>query len=208
LLIVADFDMSDRFKVTDLPAELKSQIIRRKLATEEHLFNEGDPANAIYYLEMGQVRLLNYTLSGKTVSHYSVMAGEFFAEVLTILERCVCTAIAEEPSSILVIPKQAWLKTMQQHPNLAIAFAGEVSYRLHMVKITLQLRGIRSAQERVLSYLQIIAQPGTGIVKLDRPLKEVARDLDFTAETLSRVLTQLVAEGAIRRESGQIVLSK
>jgi CRP-like cAMP-binding protein len=69
-----------------------------------------------------------------------------------------------------------------------------------MVKITLQLRGIRSAQERVLNYLQIMAQPGTGIVRIDRPLKQVARDLDLTAETLSRVLTQLVAEGAIRRK--------
>lgn len=191
-----------------MPVELQNQIVRRELATGEHLFNEGDAANAIYYLESGQVRLLNYTLSGKTVSHYSVMAGEFFAEVLMILDRCVCAAIAEEPASILIVPKQPWLETLQQHPNLAIAFAGEVSYRLHMVKITLQLRGIRSAQERVLSYLQIMAQPETGIIKLDRPLKQVARDLDLTAETLSRVLSQLVAEGAIRREAGQIVLSE
>ena len=200
--------MSDRFRIADLPAELQSQIIRRELATEELLFNEGDAANAIYYLESGQMRLLNYTRSGKTVSHYSVMAGEFFAEVLTILERCVCSAIAEEPSSVLIIPKQLWLETLQQHPHLAIAFAGEVSERLHMVKITLQLRGIRSAQERVLSYLQIMAQPETGIVRIDRPLKQVARDLDLTAETLSRVLSQLAVEGEIRREAGQIVLSE
>jgi CRP/FNR family transcriptional regulator, dissimilatory nitrate respiration regulator len=198
--------MSDRFRIVDLPAELQSQIICRQLATGELLFNEGDTASAIYYLESGQIRLLNYTPSGKMVSHYSVMAGEFFAEVLMILNRCACTAIAEEPSKVRIIPKQPWLKTLQQHPDLAIAFAGEVSYRLHTVKITLQLRGIRSAQERVLSYLQIMAQPETGIVRIDRPLKQVARDLDLTAETLSRVLTQLVAEGAIERETGQIVL--
>jgi CRP/FNR family transcriptional regulator, dissimilatory nitrate respiration regulator len=198
--------MSDRFKILDLPTELQSQIIIRELTTGELLFNEGDTASAIYYLESGQIRLLNYTRSGKTVSHYSVMAGEFFAEVLMILDRCVCTAIAEELSRVWIIPKQPWLETLRQHPDLAIAFAGEVSYRLHMVKITLQLRGIRSAQERVLSYLQIMAQPETGIVKIDRPLKQIARDLDLTAETLSRALTQLVAEGAIEREAGQIVL--
>ncbi len=200
--------MSDRFRIADLPAELQSQIIRRELRPGEHLFNEGDAVSAMYYLESGQMRLLNYTLAGKTVDHYLVMAGEFFAEVLMVLNRCVCTAIADEPAVVLIIPKQPWLETLRQYPDLAIGFAGEVSYRLHRVKVTLQLRGIRSARERVLSYLRIMAQPETTTVLLDRPLKEIARDLDLTAETFSRVLSQLVAEGTIRREAGQIILNE
>jgi CRP/FNR family transcriptional regulator, dissimilatory nitrate respiration regulator len=199
--------MFNHFSVVDLPAELQSQTVRREFAAGELLFSEGDIANAIYYLESGKVRLLNHTFSGKTVDHYSVIAGEFFAEVLMLLDQCACTAIAEEPSVILIIPKQSWLETLRQYPDLAIAFAGGVSYRLHQVKITLQLRGIRSAQERVLSYLQIMAQPKTGIVILDSPLKDLARELDLTAETLSRVLSQLTATGKIYREAGQIILN-
>jgi CRP-like cAMP-binding protein len=198
--------MSKRFDLADLPPELHEQIVARNLEAGESLFHEGDPVQALYYLESGQVRLVNYTQSGRIVNHYVVMAGEFVAEILVILDRCACTAIVEEPARVRIIPKQAWLATLRRYPDLAIAFMGELSYRLHMAKITMQLRGIRSASERVLTYLQIVVPPKTNIVVLDSPFKEIARDLDLTPETLSRSLAQLQESGLISRENGQIIL--
>jgi len=198
--------MFDRFQIDQLPPDLQRQISYRELATGELLLHEGDPAEAIYYLESGQIRLINYTPSGKAVDHYTVMEGEFFAEVLIIINFCTCSAIADQPSRVLVMPKQPLLEALRQYPELAIAFAGELAYRLHMVKITMQLRGIRSASERVLAYLRIMAQPESNVVLLGRPLKQIAQDLDLAPETLSRALAQLAEEGKIQREEGQIML--
>ncbi|MEM9136582.1 MAG: Crp/Fnr family transcriptional regulator, partial [Cyanobacteria bacterium P01_F01_bin.42] len=183
-----------RFSVQDFPEELRQKIERRTLQKGEALFREGDPADAIYFLDSGLVRLLNYTPSGKMVDHYLAMEGEFFAEVLMIMSVCTCTAIAETVSQILVIPKQDWLETLKNHRSLAIAFAGALTYRLHWLKVIIQLRGIRAARERVWSYLQIVAAPNTRTITLDRPLKAIASELDITPETLSRVLKQLTTE--------------
>jgi CRP/FNR family transcriptional regulator, dissimilatory nitrate respiration regulator len=199
--------MLKRFTIDNIPKELWIKIDRRKLAASEIFFQEGDPAQAIYYLESGQIRLLNYTLSGQAADHYTVMAGEFFGEVLVASDQCLCTCIAEEASQVLIIPKQPFLDALRQYPDLALAFLGEVAYRLHMTKIIMRLRGIRSARDRVLSYLQIVAKPKTNIVVLDRLLKEIARDLDLTPESLSRALTQLESEKTISRVTGRIILN-
>jgi CRP-like cAMP-binding protein len=198
--------MPERFTFEDLPPELKPHLRYRELATRELLLHEGDPAQAIYYLQSGQIRLVNYTPSGKVVDHYTVMEGEFFAEVLMILDFCTCSAIADEPSKVVIIPKEPWLETLRKRPEVAIAFAGELAFRIHMVKITMQLRGIRAATDRVIAYLQIMAPPGSKVVTLSRPLKQIAQDLDLAPETLSRVLAQLTAENRIQRENGRILL--
>lgn len=199
--------MLQRFTIDHLPEELRAKIVRRQLAASEIFFQEGEPAQAVYFVESGQIRLLNYNPSGRSVDHYTVTSGEFFAEVLIASDQCLCTCIAEEPSLVLVIPKQAFLQALQKYPEMAIAFLGEVAYRLHMAKITMRLRGIRSARDRVLSYLQIIAKPKTNIVFLDRLHKEIARDLDLTPESLSRALTQLESEKTISRIAGRIILN-
>ncbi len=199
--------MFQRFKLADLPEDLSRQIMQRSLHPKECLFIDGDPAHFIYYLKSGVIRLLHYTESGQTVNHYTLMSGDFLAEVLIVSDKYLCTAIVEEPAEVMVIPKQAFLNTLAQSPALMMAFLGEVAYRLHMTKTMMQLRSIRSASERVLNYLRLNVSKDTKTIILDRPLKEIAYDLDLTPESLSRALTQLQEEKQIWRERGQITLN-
>lgn len=198
--------MFQRFKLDDLPEDLRRQISRRSLTQKECLFLDGDPADYIYYVESGVIRLLHYTESGQTVNHYILMSGDFLAEVLVISDKYLCTAVVEELAEVLVIPKQPFINALSQNPSLMMAFLGEVAYRLHMTKIMMQIRSIRSASERVLNYLRIIVPTDTEIITLDRPLKEIAYDLDLTPASLSRALSQLQKERLISRERGRIIL--
>jgi CRP/FNR family transcriptional regulator, dissimilatory nitrate respiration regulator len=198
--------MKDRFAIASLPEQLKNQFSHRQLQAGEIVFIDGDPAENIYYLESGLIRLVHYTESGQAVNHYAIMPGGFLAEVLVVVDHYLCTAVAEEPSQILVIPKQPFINALRQDGTLLFSFLGEVAYRLHMTKMMMELRGIRLAHERVLNYLRIIAQPGTSTIILDRTFKEIARDLDLTPETLSRALSHLQEEGRISRGDGQITL--
>ncbi|WNZ27774.1 Crp/Fnr family transcriptional regulator [Leptolyngbya sp. NK1-12] len=200
--------MLPRFNLDDLPADLKSQITRRSLTGKECLFLDGDPANYIYYVESGVIRLLHYTELGQTVNHYTLMSGNFLAEVLIVSDKYLCTAVVEEPAEVLAIPKQAFINALSQNPSLMMAFLGEVAYRLHMTKVMMQIRSIRSASERVLNYLRVTVPAGTNVIVLDRPLKEIAYNLDLTPESLSRALAQLQEERYISRERGRIILHR
>lgn len=195
------------FNFDILPDILKSAVTYQDLAAGEILFSQNDLATAIFAVESGRVSLIQYTEAGKTVNHYSVMAGEYFAEVALFNEVYICTVIAETPSRIVSFPKQLFLTTLEQDPELATAFIEQLARRLHYTKLLLELRGIRSARERVLHYLRVMAPPNEKTVSLDRPLKQIAGDIGISPEVFSRTLTQLQNERLITRVRRHITLN-
>jgi CRP-like cAMP-binding protein len=195
-------------QLNQLPVELQATTSFKDLTDGQILFAQHDSATAIYILVAGQIRLVNYTEDGQQINHYSVRAGESFAEVALFKECYVCTAIARTPSRVLVLPKQPFLLALKQSPELMESFMEQLVQRLHENKILLELRSIRSAQKRVLHYLHLNAQPDGITVTIDRPLKEIADDLGLTPEALSRALKELHQDSRIQRGKRNVTLCK
>lgn len=195
-------------EIDQLPAALQAVVTDQHLSNGQVLFHRNEASRAIYAVKAGQVRLLHYTQSGQCISHYTVHPGEICAEIALFLEVYTCSAIVEESAHVLTYPKQAFLSTLQQNSDFAIAFMQQLSYRLHTTKVMVELRSIRSAQERVLHYLHLITPPEKNVVMLEQPLKNIAFDLGISPEVLSRTLAQLAGEGAIARKKRQITLLK
>lgn len=196
----------DFSEINQLPAALQAVTTYQNLSNGQVLFHRNEASKAIYAVKSGQIRLLHYTKSGQAISHYTIYAGEICAEIALFLNTYTCNAIAEEPTQVLVFPKQEFLNTLQQDSAFAIAFMMQLSYCLHTTKVMVELRSIRSAQERVLHYLRLMAPPEKNTVVLEQPLKNIASELGISPEALSRTLTQLATEGAIAREKRKIIL--
>ncbi len=200
--------MINFLNIDQLPENIKMAmaITYESLAAGQPLFHQGDLTRAIFVVTSGQIRLMHYTDAGQSIKHYEVKAGESFAEAALFNEFYDCTAIADIPSRVATFPKQPFLATLRQHPDLSEALIVQLVRRFHQVKILLELRSIRSARDRVLRYLEIAAHPHGNIVNLDKPLKEIAEDMGLSQEALSRVLSQLQKDGAITRKKRQIIL--
>jgi CRP/FNR family transcriptional regulator, dissimilatory nitrate respiration regulator len=196
----------DFSEIDQLPPALQGVVKYQHLSNGQVLFHRNEEAQAIYVVKSGQIRLLHYTASGQSISHYAIHAGEICAEIGLFLDTYTCSAIAEEPTQILVFPKPAFLNTLRQEPDFAIAFIMQLSYRLHTTKVLAELRSIRSAQERVLHYLRLLVSPEGNTVVLEQPLKNIAADLSISPEVLSRTLAQLASDGAIARKKRRITL--
>lgn len=193
-------------EIDQLPTALQSVVTYQHLSSGNVLFHRNEKSQAVYALRSGRIRLMHYTNSGQSITHYTVQIGEICAEVALFMDTYACTAIVEKPTQVLVFPKQAFLQALRQYPDLAMVFMRQVSYRLHATKVMLELRSIRSAQERVLHYLRLIVPPEKNTVVLEQPLKDIAADLSISPEALSRTLNQLVTDGAIAREKRRITL--
>ncbi|PSB15685.1 Crp/Fnr family transcriptional regulator [Phormidesmis priestleyi ULC007] len=192
-------------EIDQLPTTLQGGATYQHLSTGQVLFHRNEEPRSLYAVKSGRIRLLNYTKSGQSISHYAVHAGEICAEVALFLDSYACSAVVEEPTQVLVFPKQAFLSTVQQNPDFAIAFMMQLSYRLHTTKLMVELRSIRSAQERVLHYLRLIIPPKKNTVVL-QSLKHVAADLSISPEALSRTLARLESDGVITREKRRLTL--
>ncbi len=115
-----------------------------------------------------------------------------------------CAAIAEVPSRVMILQKQSLLATLKQQPTLAMEVMAQLAKRAHETKILLTLRSIRSPRDRVLHYLQLVAQSNT--VHLERSLKDIAEEIGISPEVFSRALSRLQREGVITRSKRNIDL--
>ena len=81
-----------------------SLTVRKK----QMIFAQGDPADAVFYLQAGQVRLTVLSEQGKEAIIALLEAGAFLGEgALTGQQRCMSTARAEVDSTLIRIDKQA-----------------------------------------------------------------------------------------------------
>lgn len=198
------------FTVKQFPAVVQAKIIWKSVEEGQIIFREGEPAEVLFWLDTGEIQLLQYTQTGKAVEHYRVLSGEFFAEVVLFLEHYACSAVAVQPCRIAAIPKALLVPVLIHNSDFSLSMMEQMSRHLHFTKILLELRSYRSARERVLRYLQImiplLGQPNTNVLRFDRPLKEIANSLGMTPEAFSRTLKQLQKEGLLTRSGRKVFL--
>lgn len=193
------------FKIEQLPLDLKNAMIYYDLFDGEILFYQNEPAKAIFVVDSGSIKLVQYTDAGQIINHYSVKPGEYFSEVGLFHPVYICTAIAEKNTRVLSFPKQLFVDTLQRDINLSKTFMEQLAWRLYQTKLLLELRGIRSARERILHYLRVSNPNNEKIIHLEQPLKDIANDIGITPEVLSRTLSQLQNEGIFTRHKRRII---
>ena len=193
--------------INSLPEFLRAKIVRQNLAANEVLFTQENAATNFYVVTAGRIKLIRYLDRGKVSTFEIVRPSETIAEIALFADIYPCTAIAEIDSEIIAYPREELLRVLRTHPDVAEDFMLILVEKIQSLKFRLELRDIKIAHERVLHYLrQLVNFPQETTVVLDRPLKDIAEDIGFTPETLSRALIRLENNGAIARSNQTIIL--
>lgn len=178
----------------------------KTLAAGRRLFRQGDPANAVYYIESGRLRLERYTSMGATVVLLTASAGELLAEAALVSDTYHCDAIAVEASRVRVLEKAAILAHLKPG-SLGHALIAVMARQLLKLRQRLELRNVRSADERVMQYFEHNADR-QGRVPIDRPLQEIAGELGLSREALYRTLARLQKAHRIKRDPRHISIAR
>lgn len=166
---------------------------RRILAAGDMLTRAGEPAQALFHVERGTIRL-----SRGGLALYPVTAGQSFAETALFADSFDCDAVAENDASVLVFPKTAVLLLLKAHPDLNLAFSAYLARQADALRVRSEILRLKGARARVLAWLTH-AGAAAGTITLDRPLTQLARELGLTREALYRTLNTLEAAGEIAR---------
>ncbi len=191
---------------SSLPLKLRDGASYQNLVAGQILFHYRDPAKYIFALEIGRIRLVSYTCEGNLVIFQIVRALESFAESALFRELYDCNAIVEIPSRVICYPKTIIWELLQDNIELALSLLQRCSRKSQSLKKLLELRSIRSARERLLQYLLLIATPGKTRIFFDRSYKDIANELGLSSETLYRNLSELEKSGIISRQGRKIEL--
>ena len=189
--------------VDSLPSLLRNSTANYIFVAGQRLFRQGDRARNFYIVTSGRVKLVRYTIEGRMVVMQTVRSGESLGENTVVRNVYSCTAIAEVEARAIAYP-QPLLTEALDYAELAEDFTTKLISKIQSLEVGLELLQIRSAHLRLLQYLQYNAVSNT--VDLDRPLKEVAAELNLAPRTLSRALARLEYEGRIMRQGDSIEL--
>ena len=197
-------DLTD---LDNLPPDLRTAVVIQPAIAGERLFQQGDLATSFFVVRMGRVKVERYIDEGRVVTLHVARAGNGFGTAGLILNTYPYAAIAEVPSQVIHYPKSALIRALREHPDLAETLVTMLAQMIHTLEIHLELRDIRASHRRVLRYLRYQGQ-GTdeSTITFDRSFKDIAREIGFTAETLSRSITRLEQQGLISRHQQQITL--
>jgi CRP-like cAMP-binding protein len=123
--------------------------------------------------------------------------GEWLVEPSPFDRTVTCSAIAERPAVVRAVPIRAFRAALRRDAEFANAWSRETAQRAKRLQRTVERLSLIRASDRILHYL---ATEGDGVeVRLAFPLREWARQLGMTGETLSRVLADMEAEGNVVR---------
>ncbi len=185
----------------------RMRVGRRRVEHGAAVFRQGDPANAVFLLESGRVRLTRTLEDGTSVTLLVAEAGEAFAEASLSAARYHCDAVAETDSLIHALPKANLLSALAADPQESLALAMSLATQVRDLRARLELRNIRPATARLLAWLRLHATGSPPAVRTERSWTLIAAELGLTREAVYRALAMLERQGRIQRGEGDVVLA-
>lgn len=165
---------------------------------------EGDPAEQMYIVVQGRVKILRLGANGREQILNIIGPGSHFNTV-PMFDGGLCPANAEAMTEVilLALPRAPLLALLGEHPALAQSLLAELSSRLrHMVNLVDEL-ALHSVQGRLAALLleQAGSEAGALLTQAD-----MAARLGTVREMVGRSLKLFEAQGLIRLDRGTITI--
>jgi len=155
----------------------------------EIVVSQGDPADAVFYIERGKVKLTVVSEQGKEVVVAMLETNDFFGEgCLAGQARRIATVAAMTDSIIVRLEKAAIVRVIQQEPAFAGMFIAHLLARAIRVEADLVDQLFNSSEKRLARLLLLLANFG----KEEKPepiLAKISQETlaDMIGTTRSRV---------------------
>jgi CRP-like cAMP-binding protein len=125
------------------------------------LFSQGDKADAVFYIQAGNVKLTVVSEQGKEAIVAVLEKGSFFGEgCLAGQLVCMATATTAEDSTIVRIDKQAMIDTLHNEPTFSELFLTYLLARNIRIQEDLVDHLFNSSEKRLARVLLLMAHFG------------------------------------------------
>jgi len=167
------------------------------------LFAQGEAICNMHFVASGRIKLIRHTVDGDTSLLHIATAGEMIAEASLFSDNYHCSAVADRPSQIRRINRDVMLAQLLDNKQTSKAVLALFARQIRDLRGLIETRNIRSARQRILAYLNGIADPD-GRAEIPFSVRDMAYKLGLAHETVYRELRQLEADASLRREGAGV----
>ena len=182
----------DRKRTLDVQAFLDAAGVARKVVEYQDrdvVFSQGDPCDAVMYIQEGGVRLSVLSKTGKEAVVATLGPGDFLGEgALAGQPVRMGTATAVVKSTVLTIDKQRMIRLLHSQPDFSDRFIAYVLARNIRVEADLVDQLFNSSEKRLARALLLLARYGKE-EKPHRVLPKISQETfaEMVGTTRSRV---------------------
>ncbi len=181
----------------------------RRFAT---VYSEGSPADTIFYIESGLVKIYKRGEDNKEIILQIVGSGELFGEhaLSTEASRSIAAEVLQE-GVIYVIPRDLFLGLCERRPELWRDISALLLARKRELEKKIELLCLRDVEYRILYYMAELAKvfgakANGGEWSIPLSQGELASLIGATRETTSTTLNSLARRGVIRLGRRQLIV--
>ena len=189
--------------------ELAARCSWRRFRAGERILSRDAESREVLFIVAGEVRVVNYTASGREIAFAILGPGSHVGEL---------SAIDGEPRSASVegwsmgvvasLDSGPFQELLLQHPAMALELLKRLAQIIRRSDERIAELSILGAMPRVYRELRRLARAEEGRAVIDRlPTQEaLAAQVGTTRETVARALGQLAKAGVARRRGRELVI--
>lgn len=188
---------------TDARTALRARATLLTLAKSDTLFSSNDPADTVYLLTRGRVKVYCLAAEGKELILWFCVPGDVFGVAGTVGDLRGACARACQASEVLAIPRERFREFLLRYPSAALEVLDAISQRVRTLSDTVQNLATTCVTGRVAILLQRLdGNPSLcagDVACHDIPLthQDIADMVGCCRQSVSETLGELKRSGAI-----------
>jgi len=194
-----------------LRKKFRSGMTFRNYRDREAVFSQGDPADSIFYIESGTVKLTAVTARKKAIIAI-LQRGSFFGEgCLAGQARRICTARSIGLSNVIRLQQERTVRTLKRDLHFVTLFVGYLLSRVVRIEEDLIDQFFNFSERRLARVLLLFAEI-TKESKSDSALKlsqsTLAEMVGTTRPRVSKFMNEFKRKGLVSYNGGLQINSK
>ncbi len=184
----------------------------RRYAAHEQIIDRQSDTRDVFFVVEGQVRVVNYSLSGREITLDDFGVGGIFGELAAIDgQPRSASVMALKPSLIAAIPPDLFLSILERNSKVAIKVMKHLTAVVRNSTERIMDLSTLAANNRVQADLLRQARAnmkGDNVAEV-RPIPvhgDIASRVSTTRETVARVLNDLARKGIVERRKDSLVV--
>ena len=181
-------------------------------AEGEQVIDRHDDNRDVYFIVEGQVRIVNYSLSGREIAFDDLGKGDYFGELAAIDDGPrSANVVAQAQTTVAMLGPVAFAEFLHDHPSAALKVMRRLTYIVRQASERIMDLSTLGANNRI--YAELLRQAMTSM-KPDNSAEiqpipnhsEIASRVSTTRETVARVLSDLARDNVVKRGRNALVI--
>ncbi len=207
--MVPNDETLDQIGLLETLSEAERQSVSRRCAWRrykggEQILDRDSASRDVFFIAEGDVRVVNYSASGRETAFADFSAGAHVGEISAIdgMTRSA-SVVAISACTVAILPGDQFIELIENHPVIAFRLLRHLTSIIRTNNERIAELSTIGAVQRVYRELLRLCEPdpsGEGSVVNPLPTQQdFASRVGATRETVARALSQLMNTGVVKR---------